>query len=72
MFKCESCNKQVAEKTPQHSITIKTRKKHYPKRYANNGPIIDNGGDGFEIVRELKVCQTCHDEHTAAAVPRAE
>jgi len=66
MYICEHCSKQTSAGQPAYFITIETRKKIYPERFCmtpngktKTGIIIDNGGIGFETVREIQVCEKC-------------
>ncbi len=73
MYKCENCNQQMPANTPSQLFPIETRKKIYPPRFINTKHArgkseryadkkhFDEGGTGFEIVREIRVCQRCAD-----------
>jgi hypothetical protein len=61
MFKCEICGIQVDRGISPIMVVTKIREKKYPIRYKNpSRPVasekIDNGGVGYEIVRECKTC----------------
>jgi len=69
MYICENCRIQLPPHTPSHLVTIKKRKKRYPKRpksqrfIDNEGrlkPRDDPGGSGFETVKEIQVCSACY------------
>ncbi len=48
MFKCKACGKQSNSGEKQYSKIVETRKKYY-----------EGGGFGWEIVKEIKVCESC-------------
>jgi len=48
MFKCEQCGRQSKSGEKQYTKIIQKRKRHY-----------DNGSEGWEIVKEIKVCGEC-------------
>lgn len=61
MYRCDKCG----QSTEAHQELIRkvavTRYKEYPERKDKRGNIIDEGGDGREIVKELKLCPRCAD-----------
>jgi rubredoxin len=63
-FKCENCGKAQEVGTQPVKMVTKTRKKEYPERWKqvpHGKPIkIDEGGKGWEIVREVMLCPSCH------------
>lgn len=63
-FKCEGCGQPQKARTQPVKIIIKTRKKEYPERWkqvSGDKPIkIDNGGKGWEIVKEISLCPSCY------------
>jgi hypothetical protein len=75
MYRCKSCGGVVGPRNPALWITVETREMHYrPREHANKIRIsgkkkpllrIDPGGVGNEIVRELKVCGSCHEKFHA-------
>jgi len=57
-FICEQCsNVQPCGSKPK-KIVIQKKEKIYPIRMYEK-TIIDNGGKGWEIVKEIKVCEDC-------------
>lgn len=60
-FRCDNCHEPQSAGTKPYKVVLQTRKKSYPARTARNGAIIDNGGTGREIVREVKLCLKCRD-----------
>jgi len=48
MYKCQLCGRQVERGKKQHLFIVKTRPRTYPC-----------GSIGWEIVKELKVCELC-------------
>jgi ribosomal protein S14 len=72
VYVCEICKRAIGPNIPSHLLPIKVRRKQYPFRSAANkytDPISgrikrtdDPGGQGQEIVRELRVCRSCFDE----------
>jgi len=64
MFICQCCQAQSSSGEPSFSKTLATRPKIYPARYESKKKEIekkpfDAGGNGYEIVREIQVCQGC-------------
>ena len=59
-FICEGCfNPQDTYEKPIRFVS-ETRKKVYPVRYAKDGKtIIDKGGTGIEIAKEMNLCRNC-------------
>ena len=62
-FRCDNCGKPQLTGTQPIKIVTKTREKEYPERYKeipNSKPIkFDNGGKGWETVKEEKLCASC-------------
>lgn len=61
-FKCDFCHNAQANKSRPNKIIVERREHQYPIRYRDNNPnneIIDKGGSGLEIVREISVCNSC-------------
>jgi len=48
MYRCDKCEEVTERKQPRLLITEETRPKYY-----------DDGGQGHETVKELKVCRKC-------------
>lgn len=60
-FRCGICNKaQPAHSTPEVLVTEK-RQRHYPERTKDN-KVIDHGGSGWEIAKEVQACTDCAKE----------
>jgi len=74
MYICQACNKQVESGVSPLTRVTEKRRKTYPERYRIAAPKgheqrqkrikIDNGGEGWEIVREIRVCADCAKFHT--------
>lgn len=66
MFICASCKKSSEPREPQTKVVIEKR-----------AIIYDNGGRGFETVREIAICHTCvlhsgYAPHVMVAASMAE
>lgn len=70
MFKCERCKGISDPMEKPVRIVVETREKVYPLRRAlpadgrpiyneEDWPVIDNGGKGTEIVKEMTVHKAC-------------
>ncbi len=68
MFRCEKCDHVVEPGTPAQHLVVQRRTVEYPERKepiskrpgrAFREKTVDKGGEGREIVRELKVCPEC-------------
>ena len=78
MYRCQQCGSVVPSRTSSLWIPIEIRKKIYPPRENANRirirgkkkPILrlDPGGNGFEIVRELKVCGSCNERFQSGEI----
>ena len=71
MFRCERCGQVVPAGTSAQSVVVQSRSKEYPERTQKQAVgrsryprerTVDKGGEGQEIVRELKVCPKCAGE----------
>lgn len=51
MYKCEKCNKQVQANVPERKVVTEKRDVKY-----------SNGSEGWEIVKEIRVCPDCDTE----------
>lgn len=64
-FRCGLCGKKYGSRQKPNMVVIETRQKVYPVRTAvgfdGHTVVIDNGGVGVEIVKEVKSCQFCLD-----------
>lgn len=58
MFYCAECKKLTLPGTGQESVITETRNKLY---YNHKNELI---GEGYEIVKESKVCSPCHTSIT--------
>lgn len=65
-FRCALCNIAQPNKAKPKQLIIEKRNKVYPVRYGYDDSgkriIIDEGGTGWEIVREAHVCQSCYED----------
>jgi len=60
-FRCEGCGKVPGVQRKPIRVVVETREKIYPVRYAKDGKtVIDKGGKGSEIVREMNLCSFCN------------
>ena len=71
MFRCEKCGDVVPAGVSAQSVVVQSRSKDYPTRTESlalgrsryqRERTVDKGGEGREIVRELKVCPKCAAE----------
>ena len=77
MFRCQNCNTVVPPNTKTHPVIVQRRSVSYEERTAEvqgrrgraRTRTIDRGGDGHEIIRELKVCPACAQVLQDAPVP---
>ena len=70
MYRCQSCNTLVSSGMRASWVTTKVRRKVYPFR-PSSIPVAgkgkkrrrkdDKGGQGWECVDQIKVCDTCFD-----------
>lgn len=58
MFNCGKCTKPVGPGIQQRKVVVKTRRVSYPERLTSN-KTVDPGGEGYEIVKEIAVCEQC-------------
>jgi len=70
MFICQNCLSKISANQPSFNYTIQKRTKIYPKRLKANVFIDekgkekksdDPGGQGFEIVKQIRVCKKCYE-----------
>ncbi|MCW8880019.1 MAG: hypothetical protein OQJ89_15985 [Kangiellaceae bacterium] len=68
MYICKNCNTQSIPQQPSFLYNLQIRTKNYPIRIGVNQYIDlngrnkfndDPGGIGWEIVRQIQVCQPC-------------
>ncbi len=72
MYQCDLCNLVVAPNISCNLVAIKSRTMSYSFRpKVNKGKtkkyrdrVNDPGGDGFETIKEIKVCPKCHENFT--------
>ena len=77
MFRCQNCNTVVPPRQKSAAVTVQRRPKSYEERSVevagrrgrSRTRVVDRGGYGHEIVRELKVCPTCADQLDEAEIP---
>jgi len=51
MFKCESCKETQPPKIKPHRVVLQKRKVTY-----------NNGGRGWEIIKEANICDECYND----------
>ena len=71
MYRCEECKRN--RRGSPIRVVREVRSKVYPKRYQMDyktmrDVLIDNGGEGWEIVKEEVICGECYDKKTLIAV----
>lgn len=63
-FRCDNCGEAQETGTQPIKFVSKIRPAKYPERWKqvhNSKPIkIDEGGEGWEIVKEELLCPSCH------------
>jgi hypothetical protein len=71
MFRCQHCGTVTPPRVSAETIVVKSRLQTYPfredahritdcRRHRNPHPVHDDpGGNGREIVREIRVCLPC-------------
>ena len=72
MYKCEECGYISKKGDKQNTVTTKRRQAYYPFRknanvFSDDGSLCksnDEGGSGFEIVKERKLCERCTKKFT--------
>jgi hypothetical protein len=65
MFICKICNKQAKEGVSPTMVVLEEREKNYPVRYNQaTGEVIDYGGTGKEIAKEVMACASCAKGHS--------
>lgn len=60
MYNCQKCGKTTPAGRPAVRVVTETRKKEYPirRKGGESSRVVDNGGVGYETVREIMVCST--------------
>jgi hypothetical protein len=58
-FKCQKCGLPQPAGIGPTVIVVETRARIYPERLRKDKTVLDRGGEGREIVRELSVCKSC-------------
>jgi hypothetical protein len=65
-FRCGFCNKAQEAGTSPVMVVTETRAKNYPERRKQTrmgNKVIDKGGQGSEIVSEVRACEKCASSH---------
>lgn len=57
-YRCEGCGE--VKKGRPNMVVAETRDKVYPTRMNEQNEVIDRGGKGKEIVKEVKLCDSCN------------
>ena len=60
-FKCQQCNKAQPPHTTTIRVVAQRRQVTYKSRANDKGEVIDPGGEGWEIVKELVICAECKE-----------
>lgn len=58
-YKCEICGKAMGRRQKPVMVTIEMRQKTYPVRKDIWDNVIDKGGVGTEIAKEMQFCPSC-------------
>lgn len=78
MYKCQLCNTQSQPRDPQHTLVQSQRIRIYPS--VDLPPLPwqpfvkrkSREGRGWEIQKELKVCQRCYDGVITGGAPKSQ
>lgn len=66
-FRCQRCKKAQPQNTAEIKVVTKQRNATYQSRSNEKGEVIDPGGEGWEIVREISICAECKEALDKAA-----
>lgn len=58
-FRCNKCRRQTQPGEKAAIVPVQTRACQHPERRDENDVVIDRGGCGTQIVREIQVCAGC-------------
>jgi len=58
-YKCEIGGEVMGRGQKPKMVTVETRQKKYPVREDELENVIDEGGIGFETVKEVRACPAC-------------
>jgi len=61
-FRCEKCGQAQPPRSKPIMKVIETRNKFYP-RIEIDDEIIDGGGSGWEIAKEIMICRRCDESY---------
>jgi hypothetical protein len=62
MFICQSCSHQSGPGETSQNVVVATRAHVHPPRWIERSgktELVDKGGVGTQIVREIRVCRAC-------------
>lgn len=59
MFRCQACGYQSKAKEGQATKVVEVRQRTYENQLTRNRRTVTKKSEGFETVRELRVCQRC-------------
>jgi len=65
-FRCELCSKPQPANTAPTMLVVERRRKSYPERRKGT-KVIDVGGEGWEIAKEVQACTRCVKARSAKA-----
>jgi hypothetical protein len=74
MFKCDACKRTVGPRIQELKQVIKSRSKTYNVVSFNEygDPSVSGKSQGFETVKEVKLCPLCHAEIEGVSMNRSE
>jgi hypothetical protein len=58
-FTCQHCGEAQKDGTTPTLVVVEQRRKQYPVQYNEEGSVIDKGGTGLEIAKEIQACEDC-------------
>lgn len=65
MYRCQRCKSQSKVGEKQIKVTSETRKKTYENHIRKGKKVFTIKSEGFEIVKELKLCTACSQTQAA-------
>ena len=61
MYRCQKCNNLSTAKEKQNKLVVETRNVSYTNKVIVNEKPKEIQSTGWEIVREIKVCNSCYE-----------
>lgn len=62
MYKCQKCGRLTKPGEKQNKLVVQTREKTYINKVIENKREIEKVTTGFEIAKEINVCDKCYEE----------